>query len=73
MFDNTPYSGETDSGKLNNGDGWQHVFYNAASPLTFTWTQANGSSQLNTIAIAFKAGPTNKPAPPTNLKVTSIQ
>jgi hypothetical protein len=73
IFDNTPYTGETDSGKLNNGDGWQHVFYNALSPVLFSWNQANASSQLNTIAIAFKAGPTNKPAPPTNLKVTSIQ
>lgn len=73
VFDNTPYTGETDAGKMNNGDGWQHVFYNSLSPLLFTWTQANASSWLNTIAIAFKAGPTNKPAPPTNLKVTSIQ
>lgn len=73
VFDNTPYTGETDAGKMNNGDGWQHIFYNAASPLVFTWTQINSSSQLNAIAIAFKAGPTNKPAPPTNLKVTSIQ
>jgi hypothetical protein len=74
IFDNTPYTGETDSGKLNNGDGWQHVFYNSTSPLAFTWTQANSSSWLNSIAIAFKAAPAGaKPAPPTNLGVTSIQ
>jgi hypothetical protein len=74
IFDNTPYTGETDAGKMNNGDGWQHAFYNNTSPLAFTWTQANSSSWLNSIAIAFKAGPASaKPAPPTNLKVTSVQ
>jgi|GEM_PF-3048087 len=74
IYDNTPYSGETDAGRMNNGDGWQHVFYNSTSPLTFTWIQQNASSDLQPFAIAFKAGPTGaKPAPPTNLKVTSIQ
>lgn len=75
VYDNTPYSGETDAGRLNNGDGWQHVFYNAATPLAFSWTQQNSSSSLQAFAIAFTAAPVtaSKPAPPTNLKVTSIQ
>jgi hypothetical protein len=74
VFDNTPYSAETDAGRLNNGDGWQHVFYNSPAPLAFTWTQASSSSSMQTFAIAFKAAPAGtKPAPPTNLKVTSIQ
>lgn len=73
LYDNTPYTGETDSGKMNNGDGWQHAFYSTTAPLAFTWVQANSSSTLNAFAIAFKAGSVIKPAPPTNLKVTSVQ
>ena len=73
-YDNTPYTGETDSGRLNNGDGWQHVFYTSTAPLAFSWTQVNSSSSMATFGIAFKAGPiTARPAPPTNLRVTSIQ
>jgi|SRR5580704_1596034 hypothetical protein len=73
-YDNTPYTGETDSGRLNNGDGWQHVFYTSTAPLAFSWTQVNSSSAMATFGIAFKAGPiTARPAPPTNLRVTSIQ
>jgi hypothetical protein len=74
VYDNTPYGGETDSSRLNNGDGWQHVHYTSTSPLAFSWTQLNSSSTMNTFAIAFKAGPiTARPAPPTNLRVTSVQ
>jgi hypothetical protein len=74
IYDNTPYAGETDASRLNNGDGWQHVFYTSTVPLAFSWIQLNSSSTMNTFAIAFKAGPiAARPAPPTNLKVTSIQ
>jgi hypothetical protein len=74
IYDNAPYTGETDSGRLNNGDGWQHVFYTSAAPLAFTWTQVNSSSTMATFGIAFKAATISaRPAPPTNLKVTSIQ
>jgi len=74
LYDNTPYTGETDSSKLNNGDGWQHVFYTSTSPLAFSWTQQNSGSSLQAYAIAFKSGPvSDQPAPPSNLKVTSIQ
>lgn len=74
LWDNTPYTGETDQGQLNNGDGWQHFFYTSTAQIPFSWTQAVSSSTMQAFAIAFKAGPaTPKPAPPTNLKVTSIQ
>jgi hypothetical protein len=74
IYDNTPYTGETDASKLNNGDGWQHIFYTSTSQITFSWTQANSSSTMQAFAIAFKAAPVSaKPAPPTNLRVTSVQ
>jgi hypothetical protein len=74
IYDNTPYTGETDSSKLDNGDGWQHIFYTSTSQLAFSWTQAIGGSWMNAFAIAFKAAPASaQPAPPTNLKVTSVQ
>jgi hypothetical protein len=57
IFDNTTYTGESDGGQLNNGDGWQHYFYTSASKLTFTWTQADGGSYMQAGAIAFIAGP----------------
>ena len=55
IFDNTPYSGETDGGQLNNGDGWQHLFYSSTSQISFSWTQANSSSYMEAAAISFKA------------------
>jgi len=74
IWDNTPYTGETDQGQLNNGDGWQHFFYTNTSQIAFSWTQADSSSTMQAYAITFKAGPaTAKPAPPTNLRVTSVQ
>jgi len=73
LWDNTPYTGETDQGQLNNGDGWQHFFYTNTSQIPFSWTQADSSSTMQAFAIAFKAGPVSRPAPPTNLKVTSVQ
>ena len=74
IYDNTPYAGETDSSKLNNGDGWQHASYTSASQLAFSWTQANSASYMWAFAIAFKAAPVSaQPAPPTNFNVTSTQ
>ena len=74
IYDNTPYSGETDSSRLNNGDGWQHVFYSSIAPLAFSWNQVNSSSAMATFGIAFKAGAiTARPAAPSNLRVTSVQ
>ena len=74
VFDNTPYAGESDAGQLNNGDGWQHVFYTNTSQITFGWTQANSVQFLQAFAVAFKAAPVSaQPAPPTNLRVTGIQ
>ena len=57
VYDNTPYTGETDASKLNNGDGWQHIFYTSTAQLAFSWTQANSGSYMQAFAIAFKAGP----------------
>ncbi len=74
IYDNTPYTGETDSSKLNNGDGWQHFYYNSTSPIAFSWTQANSSSTMAAFAVTFKAGAVStQPQPPTNLKVTGVQ
>jgi len=74
IFDNTPYAGESDAGQLNNGDGWQHIFYTNTSQIAFGWTQANSIQFLQAFAITFKAAPVSaQPAPPTNLRVTSIQ
>ena len=68
IFDNTPYTGESDGAQLNNGDGWQHYFYTSASEITFTWTQANSGSYMQAGAIAFKASSSpSAPAPPTGL------
>ena len=63
LWDNTPYTGETDQGQLNNGDGWQHFFYTSTSQIPFSWTQAVSSSTMQAFAIAFKAG--NQGAPTT--------
>ena len=74
IFDNTRYTGETDQGQLNNGDAWQHVFYTSAAQTTLSWTMANSGSYMQASAIAFDAAAVSaKPAPPTNLKVTSVQ
>ncbi len=68
LFDNTPYTGESDSGQLNNGDGWQHYFYNSSSEITFKWIQANSSSYMEAGAIAFDASSSaDGPASPTGL------
>ena len=75
IFDNTPYAAETDTGQLNNGDAWQHLFYTAPSTITFTWTMQNSSSYMQASAIAFDAGPstvTTQPNPPTTLKATVL-
>ncbi len=75
IFDNTTYTGESDGGQMNNGDGWQHYFYTSASKLTFTWTQGNSSSYMQAGAIAFMAGPSANgpagPAPPTGLSAAA--
>jgi len=75
IYDNTPYSSETDSSKLNNGDGWQHAFYTSVSQLAFSWTQANSGSYMQAFAIAFKAAApvAGQPAPPTNFATTNVQ
>jgi uncharacterized repeat protein (TIGR01451 family) len=57
LFDNTPYTGETDSGMLNNGDAWQHQFYASTSALNFAWTQANSGSYAQAFAVSFKSAP----------------
>jgi hypothetical protein len=69
-WDNTPYTGETDAGQLNNGDGWQHYWYTSASQITFTWDQANSSSYMQAAAITFSSNPVSAPAPPTSLTAT---
>jgi len=71
LFDNTPYIGESDGGQLNNGDGWQHYFFNSTSEITYTWTQANSGSYMETGAITFSAAQQvtgAPPAAPTGLK-----
>jgi len=78
IFDNTPYTGESDGGQLNNGDGWQHHFYTSASEINFTWTQASSTSYLQAGAIAFNAASasgssgTAAPSVPTNLAATAV-
>jgi hypothetical protein len=66
LFDNTPYTGETDTGQLNNGDAWQHLFYNSASTITYTWMMANSSSYMQTSAIVF----IGQQGPPPTVTVT---
>jgi len=71
IFDNTPYTGEQDTGQLNNGDAWQHLFYTTPGPLTYTWTMAVSSSYMQASAIVFDADPSTtatRPNPPTSLK-----
>lgn len=73
VWDNTPYTGETDGGQLNNGDGWAHYFYNSTSQITFSWNQANAGSYMENSAIAFDAASGSSqgvpPTPPTDLQV----
>lgn len=71
IFDNTPYTAETDLGQLNNGDSWGHVFYNTTSPITLTWTMQNPSSYMQASSIAFDAATSaTPPNQPTGLKAT---
>ncbi|MGC1583896.1 MAG: hypothetical protein WA766_20610 [Candidatus Acidiferrales bacterium] len=67
IFDNTPYTGESDSGQMNNGDGWQHYFYTSTPQIAFAWTQANAAQWSQAFAITFKAANT---APPPTVVVT---
>jgi hypothetical protein len=74
IFDNTPYSQETDTGQLNNGDAWQHLFYTTPATITYTWTMQISSSYMETSAIAFDAasqGSQGAPAPPPNVEATA--
>jgi hypothetical protein len=59
VYGNTPYTGETDSGKLNNGDAWSHVFNSSASLQAFAYHVSNGGilSAWAALAVAFKAAP----------------
>jgi hypothetical protein len=70
IFDNTPYTGETDGGQLNNGDAWQHLFFNSTSTITYTWKMSNTTSWMQASGIAFLAGSMQgtRPAPPTGLQ-----
>lgn len=73
IFDNTRYTGETDSGQLNNGDSWGHTFYTAASSTTLTWVMSNSGSYMQTQSIAFDAADGSSqgpPAAPTDLQVS---
>ena len=56
IFDNVPYTGESDGSTINNGDGWQHVFNTNTSAISFAWNLVNTSSWGAT-AVAFKAAP----------------
>jgi hypothetical protein len=72
IFDNTPYTGETDTGQLNNGDAWQHLFYTTPGTFTYTWTMQISSSYMEASAIVFDAASQTSqgaPAPPTNVEV----
>jgi hypothetical protein len=67
IWDNTPYTGETDSGQLNNGDGWQHQFYTSLSTIDFSWKQSQ-SAYMEAYAVVFDAAPVgDPPAAPTGL------
>jgi hypothetical protein len=67
IWDNTPYTGETDTGQLNNGDGWQHQFYTSLSTINFSWKQSQ-SSYMEAYAVVFDAAPVgDPPAAPTGL------
>jgi hypothetical protein len=73
LFDNTPYTGESDAGQLNNGDAWQHYFVNSTSAITYTWTMSNTGSYMQASGIVFDAGSgssSSGPAPPTKLQAT---
>ena len=70
VFDNTPFTGETDQSGMNNGDGWQHVFYTGTSPLNFTWS-INTGAWWYAFAVSFKAGAPAPPAAPTITSVTT--
>ncbi len=61
LWDNTPYTGESDAGQMNNGDGWAHEFYTSTSQLTFSWGQADTGSYMQADAIAFESGTTGPP------------
>lgn len=54
LLKNTTYNGETDSGKLNNGDGWSFAFYSSTSQLAYSWNNTN-SSTFSVVALAFQA------------------
>jgi hypothetical protein len=67
IWDNCPYTGETDSGQLNNGDGWQHQFYTSLSTINFSWKQSQ-SAYMEAYAVVFDAAPAGAPpAAPTGL------
>jgi hypothetical protein len=57
VCDNAPYQGETDAGKMNNGDAWSHTYNSAASAQSFGYQLKNGSSLTTwfALAVAFKA------------------
>jgi hypothetical protein len=68
IFDNTPYTGETDSSGLNNGDGWQHIFYTSTSRLAFGWAMNSSGAYWQAFAVSFKAA---SPIPSATPVITS--
>ena len=68
IFDNTRYTGETDTGQLNNGDGWGHTFYTSPAAITLTWSVTNNGGFVETGSIAFDAAP-----PPWNGIVANVR
>ena len=61
LFDNCQYSGETDGGLMNAGDGYQHYYNPDTSPVTVSWTWNTPPDSLpetsSALAVAFKASP----------------
>lgn len=62
LLKNTTYNGESDAGKMNNGDGWEFFFYTSTAQQAYSWSNV-GSSTFSSVALAFKAAPTTG-APP---------
>lgn len=54
LLENTSYNGESDTGKMNNGDGWEALFYSSTAQQAYCWNAAN-SSTFSSVALAFKA------------------
>ena len=70
IWDNVPYTGETDGGFFNFGDGWAHFYNTSTASETWTWTTANAGA--NALVVEFKTAAAGTSCPPPSIALLGV-